>query len=64
MYIYFGEKMKVPQHAIKSSVLKAVASEELEEEVKQEIEVAKASEEDAPNIQDLLIIEDENSEEL
>ena len=56
--------MKVPQHAIKSSVLKAVASEELEEEVKQEIEVAKASEEDAPNIQDLLIIEDENSEEL
>ena len=60
----FGEKMKVPQHDIKSSVLKAVAAEDLEEEVKKEIETAKASQEDAPNIQDLLTFDNEDSEEL
>lgn len=58
--------MKVPQHKILASVdPKITASEDLEEEVKNEISHAKASENPPKNISDLLNttegVEDENT---
>ncbi len=55
--------MKVPQHTIIKSELSCKASEELQEEVEQELQKAKASEESHPDITELLS-KNENTKEL
>jgi len=57
--------MKAPQHTIKQSTLKAVASEELQAEVGQELASA-APEEETPSMEEVLAsaeAEDEVSDE-
>lgn len=59
---------RVPQHVIKSSTIKVVASEELQREVEQEL--ASASKEDTPDMSELLqasdeeVVEDEAEDEV
>ena len=55
--------MKVPQHQIANSTLKTVASEELQEEVEQELQTAKASKGPTPDMSDLLATSSEDDEE-
>jgi len=57
--------MKVPQHTIKSAVVKTTASEELQAEVEKELEQsASAAEEGTPEPDITEFLSDENSEQL
>ncbi len=57
--------MKVPQHTIKSAVVKTTASEELQAEVEKELEQsAQAAEEGTPEPDITEFLSDENSEQL
>lgn len=46
--------MKVPQHTIKPAVVKTVASEELQQEVEEQIAAATETEEETPDMSELL----------
>lgn len=46
--------MKVPQHTIKPVVVKTVASEELQQEVEEQIAAATETEEETPDMSELL----------